>query len=94
MDQAQYHAQADVEAEAQAQTRAAHAEAEAQARAEVDVYVTPELLDMEVDRRHRVPVRRPRRGCWTRAFPHYAHVVADTRPLASQVRELMLCYCF
>jgi hypothetical protein len=24
-----------------------------------------------------VPVRRPRIGCWTRAFPHYAHVVAD-----------------
>ena len=47
MDQAQYQAQAEAEAQAQAQAQAQAA------RAEVEAYVTPELLDREIDRRHR-----------------------------------------
>jgi hypothetical protein len=54
MDDAQYQAQAETEAQAQAQAQAeAQAQAQAQAaRVEVEAYMTPELLDREIDHRH------------------------------------------
>jgi hypothetical protein len=84
MDQTQ--AQAQPEAQAQAQAQAA--------RAELEAYVTPQLLDREIDRRLRsflsvVLGEDVGHG----VFPHYAHVAADPRPLGCQVREMMLCYC-
>jgi hypothetical protein len=86
MDQTQAQAQAQAEAEAQAQAQAA--------RAEVEAYVTPQLLDREIrPKAPLVPACHPRRGCWTRVFPYYAHVAANPRPLGSQVCELTLCYC-
>jgi hypothetical protein len=45
MDQTQAQAEAQAQAQAEAQVQAA--------RAELEAYVTPQLLDMDIDRRHR-----------------------------------------
>jgi hypothetical protein len=89
MDQtrAQAEAQAQVQAQAQAQ-----AEAQA-ARAELEVYVTPELLDRDIDRRHRSFLPAVLGEDVGHVRSRTAHIAADPRPLGSQARELMLCYC-
>jgi hypothetical protein len=69
-------------------------EAQAQAaRAELEAYVTPQLLDGDVDRRHCSFLSAVLGEDVGHVRSHTTHVAADPRLMGSQVRELMLCSC-